>query len=226
MNTSRAGSNMPCSRIHRRRARTTSARFCSCAYRVFFEADVAPCEEPPHCGTAASDLSLAHDRDDLVQRHIRLPGNQRQQKFCVLLQWRGAATARLRRNAAGFLEALRPNHHHAGTDPIVFGRLTPRGSRRYVFDHPDTKLLGIGLRHRSLPQNESMPEDSLIDRHLGILPDSSRAKCALTRTTSMLRPPTLTVSALVGDPDRGTTPPLRSGSPYLGRSALSAEDKV
>jgi hypothetical protein len=35
MNTSRAGSNMPCSRIHRRHTRTTSARFCSAAYRVF-----------------------------------------------------------------------------------------------------------------------------------------------------------------------------------------------
>jgi transposase len=31
---------MPCSRIQRRRARITSARFCSNAYRVFFEADV------------------------------------------------------------------------------------------------------------------------------------------------------------------------------------------
>jgi hypothetical protein len=37
MNTSRAGSNMPCSRIQRRRARTTSARFCSVAYRVFLK---------------------------------------------------------------------------------------------------------------------------------------------------------------------------------------------
>jgi hypothetical protein len=35
INTSRAGSNMPCSRIHRRRARVTSARLCSPAYRVF-----------------------------------------------------------------------------------------------------------------------------------------------------------------------------------------------
>src|SRR3954466_7117824 len=35
MNTSRAGSNMPCSRIHRRRASATSARCCSAACRLF-----------------------------------------------------------------------------------------------------------------------------------------------------------------------------------------------
>ena len=45
MNTSRAGSNMPCSRIQRRRARATSARFCSAACRLFFEADRVPLEE-------------------------------------------------------------------------------------------------------------------------------------------------------------------------------------
>src|SRR5580693_3169939 len=37
MNTNRAGSNMPCSRIQRRRARATSARFRSAAYRVFLK---------------------------------------------------------------------------------------------------------------------------------------------------------------------------------------------
>jgi hypothetical protein len=35
MNTNRAGSNLPCSRIHRRRARATSARSCSAARNVF-----------------------------------------------------------------------------------------------------------------------------------------------------------------------------------------------
>jgi hypothetical protein len=65
---------MPCSRIQRRRARTTSARFCFAAYRVFFEADVAPSEEPPHRAAAASDPSSAHRRHDLVQRQVRLLG--------------------------------------------------------------------------------------------------------------------------------------------------------
>src|SRR6266576_3774718 len=93
MNTSRAGSNMPCSRIQRRRARATSARFCSAAYRVFFEADVAASEEPPHRAAAACDPAFAHRRDDLLQRQVRLVGNQTQPKLRVLLQRRGAAAA-------------------------------------------------------------------------------------------------------------------------------------
>src|SRR5439155_24860793 len=181
MNTSRAGSNMPCSRIQRRRARATSARFCSTAYRVFFEADVAPSEKPPHRAAAASDPSFAHRRDDLVQRHVRLLGNQRQQKFCVLLQRRGAAAAWLGRNASGLLEALHPNYHHAGAEPIAFGSLPPRGTALNLFNHSATQVHGIGFRHRSLLKSESIPIESLIDKALGILPDSSRAKFALVR---------------------------------------------
>ena len=152
MNTPRAGSNRPCSRSPRRRARTTSARFCSTAYRVFFEANVAPSEEPPHRAAAAGDPTFAHRRDDLVERHVRPFGNQRQQKFRVLLQRRRAAAARLCGNAAGLPKALRPNHHNTGTDPIMFGSLAPRGSRHHVCDHASTKFLGIRFRPRSLPK--------------------------------------------------------------------------
>src|SRR3984893_8717672 len=179
MNTSRAGSNRPCSRIQRRRARATSARFCSTAYRVFFEADVAPIEEPPQRATAARNFSLSHRRDDLVQRQIRLVGHETEQKFRMLLQRRGAAATWLCGDASGPLEALRPDHYYARTDAIVFGRLTPRRPRYDVFDHAGTQVVGIRLRHRSPPKNESIPPDSLIDKHLGILPDSSRAKFAL-----------------------------------------------
>src|SRR3979409_1795466 len=86
MNTSRAGSNMPCSRIQRRRARATSARFCSAAYRVFFEADVASVAEPPNRAAAARDAALVHRRNDLVQRQVRLRGDEREQEFRVLFQ--------------------------------------------------------------------------------------------------------------------------------------------
>src|SRR5712691_2503421 len=106
MNTNRAGSNMPCSRIQRRRARATSARFCSTAYRVFFKADVAPMKEPPHAGAAAPDSTFVHRRNDLVQRQVRLLGNESQQKFRMLFQWRGAAATRLCRNASGCFESL------------------------------------------------------------------------------------------------------------------------
>src|SRR5262245_10120839 len=99
MNTSCAGSNIPCLRIQRRRSRATSARFCSAAYKVFFEADVASIEEPPNRTTAARDSPLPHRRNQLVQRQIRLPGDQTQQKPRMFLQRRCAAATRLCRNA-------------------------------------------------------------------------------------------------------------------------------
>src|SRR5208283_1259310 len=93
INTSRAGSNMPCSRIQRRRARATSARSCSAARRLFFKADIMSLVEPPYRDAAAGDPSLAHRRDDLIQRQIRLLDNQRQQKIRVRFQRRDAAPA-------------------------------------------------------------------------------------------------------------------------------------
>src|SRR5208283_3582950 len=103
INTSRAGSNMPCSRIQSRRARTTSARCCSAAHRLFFEADIMPLEEPPHRAAAAGDPTFAHYHNDLIQRQIRLLGDQPQQNVRVRLQRRDAAPARLGRNASGLV---------------------------------------------------------------------------------------------------------------------------
>ena len=60
--------NMPCCRIQRRRARAISARFCSVAYKVFFEADVPALEEPPHCAAATWDAFFPHGRNDFIQR--------------------------------------------------------------------------------------------------------------------------------------------------------------
>jgi hypothetical protein len=68
INTSFAGSNRPCPRIQRRRARTTSARFCSAAYKVFFKAEAISFVEPPHRGTTAGNARLRHVRNDLLQR--------------------------------------------------------------------------------------------------------------------------------------------------------------
>src|SRR5712691_13034727 len=56
--TSRAGLSKPCSRIQRRRARATSARCCSAAYRLFFEADIVAKEEAPH-GAATTGIPAA-----------------------------------------------------------------------------------------------------------------------------------------------------------------------
>jgi hypothetical protein len=59
-NTSRAGSNMPCSRIQRRRARATSARSCSAA--LFFEADLVALKEAPLRAATAGDPLRASPR--------------------------------------------------------------------------------------------------------------------------------------------------------------------
>src|SRR5271157_135441 len=65
INTSRAGSSMPCSRIQRRRARATSARFCSAACRLFFKADIMSIEETLESASTASDALLRHGGEDL-----------------------------------------------------------------------------------------------------------------------------------------------------------------
>ena len=157
MNTSRAGSNRPCSRIHRRRARTTSARLCSSAYRVFFEADVVSFVEPPHCGPTADDPGLRHRHDDFVQRQIGLLDDQTKQKFGVLFQRRDAAATWFRRNTSCLFPALRPNNHHAGADPVKFGRLAPRRARFDQFNHSYSQVVRIRLRH-FFPPNRIMPQ--------------------------------------------------------------------
>src|SRR5262249_42933123 len=143
--------NIPCLRIQRRRSRATSARFCSAAYKVFFEVEAAPTKNPPNRTTAARDSPLPHRRNHLVQRQIRLPGDQTQQKPRMFLQRRCAAATRLCRNASGLLKALGPKHHHTGADPIAFGRLPPRCPDRDVSDHADTQVHGIRPRHRLPP---------------------------------------------------------------------------
>src|SRR4029077_2134053 len=53
----------------------------------FFKRDLVALKEAPHRGATTRKLALAHRTDHLVQRQIRLPLNQRQQKGRVLLQW-------------------------------------------------------------------------------------------------------------------------------------------
>ena len=173
MNTSRAGSNMPCSRIQRRRARATSARFCSAACRLFFEADRVPLEEAPHRAAAAGDPSLAHRRDDLIQRQIRLVGNQHQQKVRVCLQGRDAAPARLGGYTSGFLPPLHPfdgrtrTHREpfrglasrcAGTRwPPLLARATPRTWLRHR-SASKNRISAARFPHSNIPGNTDLTQ--------------------------------------------------------------------
>src|SRR5262249_40455272 len=147
--TSRAGSNMPCSRIQRRRARATSARFCSAAYRVFLKLMLRRAKNR-HTALrlpAIRRLRIAATISSSVRSGWLAI---RPQKLRLLLQWGDAAAASLCRNAAGLLETLHPDDHDAGADSIAFGRLAPRGTGLHIFNHSGTQVDGIGLRHRSL----------------------------------------------------------------------------
>src|SRR5262245_30012286 len=147
MNTSRAGSNMPCSRCQRRRESATSARSCSAARRLFFECDLVALEETPHCGAAARNLVLAHHSNELVERQVRLDLDQPQQKLSMRLQRRGAPATPLGGTAASLTKALHPGNRRAGADIIVFSRLTPRASALDPRNHALAHVSRISLGH-------------------------------------------------------------------------------
>ena len=173
MNTSRAGSNMPCSRIQRRRARATSARSCSAARRAFFKRDLVPLKKPPYRRPTAGNLALAHRTDHLVQCQVRMLIDQRQQKFGVLLQRRDTPAPPLGGATASLAKALHPNHRRAGADIVIVRCLTARCSALHPPNHSRPHVRRIGLRHRSPPKNESTPLDSFIDQSKGIPPIQS-----------------------------------------------------
>jgi hypothetical protein len=167
MNTSRVVSSVPCSRIQRRRARATSARFCSAARRLFFEGDLMTLEEAPYRAAAAGNPSLVHRRDHLIQRQVRLVRNQREQTVRVLLQQRRARAARLRGATPRVAKELYPFDRCTGADLEVFRRLTPRSAAFNARNDASADICRICSRHRSTPKFESMPIDSLIHRPLG-----------------------------------------------------------
>src|SRR5579863_1267938 len=100
INTNRAESSIPCSRIQRRRARATSARCRSAACRLFFKGDVVSIIKPRKGAPAGSNPSLAQLRKRLLQGQVRPFENQRQYPLGVRFQWRSASAARLRRGTS------------------------------------------------------------------------------------------------------------------------------
>ena len=170
MNTSRAGSNMNCSRRQRRRARATSGRCCSAACRLFFfDGQIMSRKKPPDGGAAARNSPLAHRGDDLVQRQIRLLGNHSQQPLRVLLQRRSAASGRLCFGASGVAPPLQPFHRRTRAQIEVLSGLPSRRSRFDCLDHAFPQIIGIWFWHRLGPQrtNQVTP-DSPTNGPMGI----------------------------------------------------------
>src|SRR6185437_4088284 len=151
MNTSRAGSSMPCARIQRRRARATSARCRSAACRLFFKGDVVSIKKPPERAAASLDPPLAQRCNRLDQSQVRLFSNQSQDRGGELLQRRNASAARLRRGASAFVPALQPLDRRAYAHLETFGRLVSRCTGLHSFDNAFPQVTRISLRHRQPP---------------------------------------------------------------------------
>src|SRR5438874_12773413 len=148
INTSRAGSNKPCARIQRRRARATSARCRSVACRLFFERDVVSIEKPPERTAAGSNPLFAQLGNDLQQGQVRLFGDQCQDLRREFLQRRNASSARLRRGTFALVPALQPLDCRTHTDIEMFGRLTARCTLLNGFDHALPQIARIAPWHR------------------------------------------------------------------------------
>src|SRR3982074_2653231 len=151
INTRRAGSNMPCSRIQRRRARTTSALSCSAARRLFFEGDVVSIEKTPKRTAAGSNSLFAQLGQGLFQGQIRLLGNQSQYPLRKLFQWRNTSATRLWRRAPDLPPALQPSDRRTRTDLETLCRFAPRSPRFHSLDHSLTQVPRIRSRHRPAP---------------------------------------------------------------------------
>ena len=76
INTSRAGSSIPCSRIQRRRARATSARCRSAACSTFFERDVVG-RKTPERAAAGFDPSALRSSEPFLPRSGPAVGRSR-----------------------------------------------------------------------------------------------------------------------------------------------------
>src|SRR5215468_525662 len=129
INTSRAGSSIPCSRSKRRPARFPRAGSVSAARRLFFfEGDAVSLEKPRDRALTGPNPSLEQFRNDLLQRQIRLLGHQSQYLFGMFFQRRNASSAGLRRATPALDPALQPSHRRTRINIEVFCRLPPRGS--------------------------------------------------------------------------------------------------
>jgi hypothetical protein len=160
INTSRAGSSMPCSRTQRRRARATSARFCSAACRLFFKADIVSIKETLESAPTAGDALFNHGGENLLEGQIRLFGNQSQDPVRMLFQWRNTPAAPFRRRAPCLTPALAPSNYRTNAHLEDLGYLSPRRSAFNRFNRTLTQVHGIRPRHRISSPGESISPDS------------------------------------------------------------------
>src|SRR5215472_2792019 len=153
MNTRRAVSSQPCSRIQRRRARATSARCRSAARRLFL--NVMPWRAKKRdSALRLAETRHAQDRNELIQREIRLLADNGEDLLRILFQPRRAPSTGYWFGCAIFVKALQPANRRTRADPEMFGRLTSRSSCLHEFNHAMSQVPRIRSRMTSPPANQ------------------------------------------------------------------------
>src|SRR5262245_20668075 len=132
------------------RAAATSGRSCSAARRVFFEGNVVTIVECPDRAYCGLHLLLGpQPRTDLVERQIRLLGDECEQPLLMLLERRaGVAGARLCRDATGLGPALDPADRRRGADIEQSCRLPCALAILDDRNHAFPKIIRVSPCHR------------------------------------------------------------------------------
>jgi len=167
INTRRAGSRKPCSRTQRRRARATSARFRSAAWRLFFKGDAVASKKPGECASASWDSPLVQRRNNLTQREVLLLTDEGENPLRVLLQWRSAPSTGYGLAGPVVTKALHPSDRRTDADIELFGRLTSGSSSFHKANDSHSQLTRIWSMHWSTLRRINAL-DSLFQRALGI----------------------------------------------------------
>jgi len=173
INTRRAGSRKPCSRIQRRRARATSARLRSSACRLFFDGDAMASEEAGKRAAASWDSPLVQRTNHLIQREVTLFAEEAEGPLRVLLQWRNTPSTGHWLDSPVLAKALYPADRRTSTDLVLFGRFTSRSSSFHEANDAHSQLTRIRSMHWSALRRINAL-DSLLRRTLGIPIHSGR----------------------------------------------------
>src|SRR5262245_5151634 len=153
MKTRLGARSLGCSAFSAARSAATSGRSCSAACSVFFEGDGVPVEEAPDRADARLLLALrAQTLADLLQRQVRLRGDQLDQPLLVLLQRRAAVTgAGLGLDASGLPPAIHPPDRRRNAEIENARRFARALAGLDKLDRAYPEVLGVPLRHRMPP---------------------------------------------------------------------------
>ena len=189
INTSRAGSSIPCSRIQRRRARATSARCRSAACSTFFERDVVSVEKTPERAAALDfdPVACAVLQPFLPRSGPAVGATQIQNLDRELFQRRNAPAARLRGGAPLLIPALQPLYRRRHADLETLCCLASRRTGLHSGDNALPQVTRIGLRHPSPHKSwEGINAQRLPHSEpAGNPTDSNKPGTALVRTRGM-----------------------------------------